>query len=479
MSRVPLRTRSYFAVGQVAEGVKNATFNLFLFFYYHQVLGLSGTATGLALFIATAFDAVTDPLAGSFSDRLRHRWGRRHPFMYASALPLGVSFALLFRPPDGLSEAGLFAWLLAFTLCVRGAMTLFHVPHLALGAELSSDYAERTVIVAFRTAAGLCGAGFAVGCAWLVFFRASPEFERGQLDPAAYPPLGLSYGALMVVAILVSALGTHDRIATLPRASEQDGALSLRAFLSDYAGVLRNASFRAFFLCVVVFFVMRGIQDVLAVHMSTYFWRLDAGQIAALSLAAFPGFLLGVPLWTAVAQRSDKRPTFVFGLGVASLCVLGPPIAALAGLYPPQESPAYLGLLTAANFLAALGATACLVVAGSMLADVADEHELATGLRREGLLFAALSFAAKSTSGLGSLLAGVGLDWIDFPAQAEPADVTPESARALGVLYGPGVALLALLAIALLRGYRIDRTRHAEIAAALARRRAHPEEEIA
>ncbi len=93
------------------------------------------------------FDAVTDPLTGSISDTLRHRWGRRHPFMYASAVPLGLFFALVFNPPDGLGQWGLFAWLTTFAVLTRGAMTLYHVPHLALGAELSTDYRERSVIV--------------------------------------------------------------------------------------------------------------------------------------------------------------------------------------------------------------------------------------------------------------------------------------------------------------------------------------------
>ena len=471
MSPVPRKTRGYYAVGQVAEGVKNATFNLFLFFYYHQVLGLSGTATGLALFITTSVDAVADPLAGSISDRLRHRWGRRHPFMYAAAVPLGVSFALLFRPPAGLSEAGLFAWLLAFTLAVRGSMSLFHVPHLALGAELSDDYAERTVVVAYRTAAGLLGAAFAVGCAWLIFFRATPAFANGQLDPAAYPPLGLLYGAVILVSILISALGTHDRIPHLTQPAAQE-RFSLRGFLADYLGALANPSFRAFFLGVVAFFVMRGVQDVLGVHMSTYFWRLDPKEIATLQLSAFPGLLLGIPLWTEVSRRTDKLPALLVGIACFCVCVLGPPIAALAGVFPAHESAAYLPLLLGAGFVAAVAATAGLVVAGSMLADVADEHELTTGQRSEGILFAALSFAHKSTAGLGGLLAGVGLDWISFPAQADPADVSPESVRALGMFYAPGVGVMALLTLSLLRGYRIDRARHAEIAATLAERRA-------
>ncbi len=162
---VSLYTKTAFGFGQIGEGVKNSAFSYFLLFFYSQVLGLSATLTGLALFIATTFDAITDPIAGSISDRFQHRWGRRHPFMYAAAIPLGVTFALLFRPPAELGELGTFLWLVSFTLLVRGSMTLYHVPHMALGAELSEDYHERTTIVAFRTIVGLAGAVGTVGVA--------------------------------------------------------------------------------------------------------------------------------------------------------------------------------------------------------------------------------------------------------------------------------------------------------------------------
>jgi len=469
---VPFATKTAFGVGQVAEGVKNTSFNLFLFFFYNQVLGLSGTLTGLALFIATAFDAVTDPVAGSISDRTRHRWGRRHPYMYASAFPLGITFALLFSPPPDLGPWGVFGWLTLFTVLVRGSMTLYHVPHMALGAELSSDYDERTTIVAFRTAFGLLGAAVAVATAWIVFFASTPEFERGQLDPAAYPPFGLTFGFVITIAILASALGTHDRIPTLPQPSPDAPPFRLSSLAGDYGGALANDAFRPFFVGIVIFFVMRGIQEVLAIHMSTYFWGLDQRQIATVALAALPGFVAGVPLWATLGQRGDKRPTFLWGLAIFSTMVLGPPIAKLAGVFPAAESAVYVPTLALATFLAALGASAGLVMAGSMMADIADEHELRTGTRNEGIFFGALSFAAKSTSGLGSLIAGLGIDVIGFPTQADPAAVPADKVVSLGVLYGPGIALLAVAAIAVLSRYPIDRARHTRTSAALERERA-------
>ncbi len=471
MPGVSLYTKTAFGIGQVGEGVKNSSFSYFLLFFYSQVLGLSATATGLALFLATLFDAITDPVAGSISDRFHHRWGRRHPFMYASALPLGITFALLFSPPQGMSELGTFCWLLGFTVLVRGSMTLYHVPHLALGAELSEDYHERTSIVAFRTMFGLLGAVGVVGLAWLYFFVSTPEFEQGQLDPSVYPPYGLVFGLVITVSVLLSAVGTHDQIPRLPKPSPEAGAVSLRALKSDYVLALTNRHFRPFFIGVVLFFVMRGLQETLSVHMSTYFWLLDQEEIATVSLASLPGFVCGVPFWTAVGKRVDKRPAFLTGITLFTFFILAPPCAKLLGLYVAAESPLYVGILASFGFLAAFCAAAGLVMAGSMMADVADDHELATGARQEGIFFAALAFAAKSTSGLGSFLAGIGLDLIAFPTQVAPELVPEAKATALGVLYGPGIAIVAVVAISFLWHYGIDRARHAAIVEALEARR--------
>ena len=94
----PLRLA--YGVGEMAKGVEDAATNLFVLFFFSQVLGLPGWAVGLVTGVALVIDAVTDPLMGSWSDGFRHRWGRRHPFLLASALPVGLTFALIFSPPS-------------------------------------------------------------------------------------------------------------------------------------------------------------------------------------------------------------------------------------------------------------------------------------------------------------------------------------------------------------------------------------------
>ena len=188
-SALTFNTKFAYGIGQLAEGLKNSALSTFVLFYYNQVLGLSGTLAGTAILIALLFDAVSDPLAGSLSDNWQSRWGRRHPFMYASALPLGIAFFFLFSPPEGLSEFSLFLWLTVTVVLTRGAMTLYHVPHIALGAELSEDYDERTQIVSYRYFLGFAGYLVAYYLGFGVFFKDTAEFPRGQFNVDAYAPL--------------------------------------------------------------------------------------------------------------------------------------------------------------------------------------------------------------------------------------------------------------------------------------------------
>ena len=182
--RVPLLTKIIQGTGAIPETVIGYTFGSLLLFYYNQVLGVSGALCGYALGVAVFFDAVNDPMIGSASDNFRSRLGRRHPFMYASAIPVGIAVNFLFMPIDGLSEFQFFLWLVVVAVLVRSFHTLFTVPWHALQAELSQDYHERTSIVAFRSLFGV-STGAATGfCVMRFLFPTTPEYTPGLLNPA-------------------------------------------------------------------------------------------------------------------------------------------------------------------------------------------------------------------------------------------------------------------------------------------------------
>lgn len=473
MNHVDRTTKFAYGLGQVGEQVKNLGFNTFLFFYFTQVLGLSGSLAGTAILVALVFDAVTDPLAGSLSDNWRSPRGRRHPFMYASAAPLAAGFVLLFLPPDGLGQTGLFLWLTGFAVFVRGAMTLYSVPHQAMGAELSDDYQERTSIVAWRTTLGVMGGVGTVIAAYTFFFPETAEFENGLMNPAGYPHYALFAAGIMFVTIWYSAWGTRHTIPHLPRAPEDPEPFSVRRIGHEFASAWRNVSFRSLFMGFTLYAVFLGILATLGTHLNVFFWQFDTVQLRLLALPFALGFLLGAGLVGPLHRRFDKLPTLVAGCMTSAVVGNAAVVLRLLGWFPENGSPWLLPIVFFLLVVNMTIAATSFVSAGSMMADVAEEHALHTGRAQQGVFFSATSFSGKLASGFGHFVAGVGLDWIAFPLQEEPSAVGALAIRHLGLL-NLGAALITIVAIWVFRWYRIDRRTQLETRLALEAARARP-----
>ena len=173
------RIRLLYGFGSAAFGVKDNGFSFFLMIYYNQVLGLPASLAGTAVLIAMIFDAVSDPLVGWWSDNTHSRWGRRHPFMYTSAIPVSVAYFLLWNPPMSFldqSNYGLFVYLTAGAIAIRFLITLYEIPSTSIVAELTEDYDERTRLLSYRYMFGWYG-GLTMGTlAWGVFLKDTPEY---------------------------------------------------------------------------------------------------------------------------------------------------------------------------------------------------------------------------------------------------------------------------------------------------------------
>lgn len=456
MKTLGTQTKFAYGVGQVGEQVKNQGFNTFLFFYFTQVLGLSGSLAGTAILIALIFDALTDPLAGSLSDNSKSPKGRRHPFMYASAAPLGISFIILFNPPAALGQTALFVWLTLFAVVVRGAMTLYHVPHLAMGAEMSNDYRERTSIVAWRTMLAVVGGGVTTIAAYALFFPESAEYENGMLNPDGYPRYAIFAGLIMFTTIWYSAWGTRDLIPKLPRAPEHPEPFSVGRIVREFAQAWQNVSFRALFLGFTLYGIFFGIQATLGTHINVFFWEFTTIELRWLVVPSLIGFLLGSAITGALHERFDKLPTLAVGLVTSMLVGNSLILLRLLGIFPDNDSPLLMPIVFVVLLLNLTIAATCFVSAGSMMADVAEQHVLHSGKAQQGIFFSATSFSGKMASGVGHFVAGVGLDVIAFPLQSEPSEVGPAAIRNLGLLSLSAVSI-TLVAMWVFRKYAIDR----------------------
>lgn len=454
-------TKVFYGIGQSAEGVIGAAFSMTLLFYYTQILGLSGFLAGLAIFFAQGFDAITDPIAGYVSDNSKSRFGRRHPFMYASAIPLGITFYFLFAPPGGMGQAALFAWLFIMAVASRASLTLYHVPHLALGAELTDDYVERTVITGYRSFFGIVGAAGSVILNFAVFYASTPEYPNGQMNPAAYPTMAFVNAIIIIVTIWLSAYGTRKEIPYLPEAPAGAGPFRITKVFNNFWQALKNRSFRYLFVGSIASVVGSGIGITLLMHLATYYWEFNSGQIIYIWIGIFSGTILGIFCARFSNKLLDKKPTMILGAILSPLVAMSSIILRMTHILPENDNPALVPILMVLVGLTTFFSSQTVVTTGSMIADIADEHELSTGRREEGIFFGAQAFISKSLYGLGVTFAGIGLEIIRFPAHADPGTVDPGIVTNLGILFGVVPAFAGLIATIFYLRITINQRSHA------------------
>ena len=466
--RVPLGTKIVYSIGATSETIINIAFNAFNFFFYTNVLGISGTLAGLAVSIALIFDAITDPLVGSLSDRWHSKLGRRHPFMFIAPLPVAACIYFIYSPPD-LSEAGLFLWLTTLTILLRSTMTLFHVPHLALGAELSSDFTERTRVMSMNTLFGFAGTYGTTFIAYSYFFAASPGFENGLLDRSNYPVFAATAALAGGAAMLFSTIYTQH---VIPRLSKPKPLPKFNPaeFLKDVWLALQNRNYLVLLIGFLFLSATLGTRETVNLHTNTYFWGLMPEEIRYFSLVALAGPIIGFLAAAPLHERFEKKATLITVL-VSYLCLAAAPVVLrMLGLFPDNGTPWLMPLLLVFYAAQITMALLTLITITSILADIADEQELLTGRRQEGIFYSARSFFGKASSALGHLIAGIALDLIRFPVGADQASVPAEKLFQLGLIDGPIAVIPAFLGILFYLKFNLTRARHTEIQSALAAR---------
>lgn len=465
--RLKLPTLAFYGSGMLVQDTLALGLGSLLLFYLTVVCGLSGSAAGIALGFALVVDSFVDPLVGSLSDNSRSRHGRRHPFMLAAAIPIAVGFGLLFSIPTAIHGLALFIYALIMLMVVRVGLSLFQVPYIALGAELSDDYAERSTIVAsrvlFTVVAGMSAAFLAYG----VFLKG----HDGQLQRAAYAPFAWTCGGLVLTGAALAAFGTMSSRHRLHAAPDGQKTSQL---LAEIVEVFRNRSFSILFSACLVLFVGLGFAGSLALHANTYFWRLQPPQILLITLLLSVGYFFGVFIAMALTRILEKRWIAVIGIGLIGLGQLVPATLKVTGVV---QTGTDVTMLMVASIFTGIGASCSLIGFQSMMADAADEHEVLFRARREGLYFAGISFSAKASSGIGALLAGLVLDIIQFPhglssAAAIGAHISTGTVLRLGLLQGPGAAAITAVSVAVLMLYRRGRREHEEVRTVLTERRA-------
>ena len=471
-SLAPLRLRDQlvFSTGDAVLGLKDTAVGAFLLFYLTAVCGMPGTLAGFALFLSLMIDAFADPFIGYLSDSTRSRFGRRHPYMVLSAVPHLIAFGLLFSAPALASGWGLFAYVLAVLVVLRLAHSFFSLPYAALSAEISRDYRERSMLGAFRSFTYFVGVLAAVVLGYNVYMGG----EGGLLDRRAYAAFGWTCAALALAVMVVCAFGTwrlRHRMHHVVQTQRPD----LRGFGREMGDVIRSRSFLILFFTILVFWTSQGAHASLTLHAYKYFWELPASAMSIIPISGSMGLATGIPVAMLLLARFEKGPVCNGALAVFCVLQFTPVTLRMMGVLT-EPGPLLYGVLNTAALLSGWTMACVTISFGAMMADTADEHELLFGSRREALYFSGLIFSVKAAVGIGAFLGGVMLDVIGFPrniADLGPNPTLPEGlVTNLGLIYGPGAAVISAAAVLILVGYRIDARRHAAIMEELAQRKA-------
>jgi glycoside/pentoside/hexuronide:cation symporter, GPH family len=430
--RVGRTTLAAYGFGAVAYGVKDLGFGTFLLLFYNQVIGLPSAQVGFVIMCALLFDACIDPAIGVASDRTRSRWGRRHPWMYAAALPIALGWLALWNPPDWQGPAVL-AWLFASAVFVRSAVSSYEVPSQALTPELTADYDERTRITAWRYIFGWAGGMVMLFVAYRVFLLPTEAQPNGLLNRAGYQGLAIAGAAVMFVAITVSALGTHREIGRLPRPPAATGGFG--AAVRELIAAARNRAFLILLLAGLFAYTNQGVGFALSNYVYGYVWRFEPATFAMLAGVLFVGVTIAFFTAPRIAARFGKPKTAAM-LVVASGLLHGSPFwLRAAGLFPEPGDPAQVPSLFAIYVVNTACSVGTAILGASMMADIAEHSEVETGRRNEGVFYAGAFFVQKCTSGVGIFVAGLILAAVGFPENAQPGQVAPETIDRLATLF--------------------------------------------
>ncbi len=415
--------------------------------YATDVLLISPAVMGTIFGISRIWDAISDPIAGYLSDRTHTRMGRRRPWLLASALPIGLIYLMLWSPPTSLSAwtvsfgpleiSALTLWMAVGVIGFYSAMTIFVVPHQSLGAELTTDYHDRSRIFGARHATW--GIGSVLALVGMYLFVISENPRQTAIDQAVLAGL-LTYGML---AFSVSRLRERP---------EYQGRGAERPF-DAFRDVLKNRYARLLLIVFLIENLGSATIGILTLYIAQYI--IGTPELAPLYILAYmvPS-IASVPMWMPLSRRFGKKPLWLFSMLLTGV--------SFGGMFFLEEGSWIL--ITLLAFTAGTAAGCGGTIGPSVQADVIDFDEYQTGERKEGSYFAAWNFVFKFSFGITLFLTGWVLELSGFRPNVEQTETAKLALLSLYALYP--LTCYAIGALIFSR-FGLDEQEHARIRRAL------------
>jgi len=462
--KVPFRHKVAFGLGMLANQMFPAALGIFMVVLV-QDLGFPGWMWGILFFLPRVFDSVTDPIMGFISDNTRSRWGRRHHYVFLGAIVMGISFIAMWQlqREDGITYN--FIYFLCWSFVFYAGLTLFSIPYVAMGYEMSDDFHERTSIMAVAQWIGQW--------AWVI----APWFWVVMYDPAWFPNADTAtrtlavwvgvvcMGLAMVPALFLPIRSTKDDTSLVPLTWANFGG-GMREILDGFKEAFGSAPFRK--LCFSTFLIFNAFNTVAAFSFFIVVYHLFNGSTSAAwiwptlfgSVGALITTFVVIPTVAWMSKKMGKKNAFMLSQGIS---IIG--YVLLWFLMVPGKPWMFMFALPFFSF--GIGGLFTLMM--SMTADVCDLDELATGKRREGIFGAIYWWMVKFGFAIAGLLSGAIMSFVGFaPGAATQAAGAVDGLR----LFYSGVPIMGtLLAMWIMRTYDLDERRANEVHAELERRK--------
>jgi Na+/melibiose symporter-like transporter len=416
MKKVPLGTTIAYGMPGVGAGYMYLLMSLYVMKFSTDVLLIAPAVMGIIFSISRIWDAISDPIAGYLSDRTTFKFGRRRTWMLLSFVPISFGFLAVFSPPESMQGQSLDLWMMIAILSFYSAITLFNVPHMALGAELTDDYHERTRLFGVRHIGFTFGSILSlVSMSLLISEENSPTGDVRELAS------NLAFFAVAVMSLMI--FFSVSRLKEDPKFQNRVNKNPFRAFKDIWVNP------HAKILIIVLFIENLGgaVIGVLTLYVTQYI--IGTPALAPLMILAYmlPS-ALSVPFWIPLSRRFGKINLWVFSMAFTG-------ISFGATFFTPfiDSVTARVVIMFVGAFLAGIAAGCGGAIGPSIKGDVIDYDEYLTGERKEGSYFAALNFVYKSATGIMLLVTGFVLQFSGFIPN-EPQ--TMEVKIALISLYG-------------------------------------------
>lgn len=449
MQPVPWRIRFAYSLPAFALAVVGIPIYVYIPKFYTDVVGADIALVGFILLAIRLFDAVSDPVIGTLSDRTRTRFGRRRPWIALGVLPLSAAILMLFMPPE-LEPGPAAAWFGVGVFSVFLAWTLITVPYESLGPEISFDHDERTTILSLRDGMLILGTVVAAASPALVQAVLGLGDDDAAGERAMFRAVALLYVPLIIVACLICAGVVRERAHNVDAVPSSNPLRDMRRLAGNRP-----------FMILLASFTIAAIGSSLPATLIPYYVEYVIGDpdVEAFLLLYFVTGIVFLPMWVAIARRVGKKPAWISAAAINA--------AAFAGVFllGRGDVTEYAILVT----LSGIGFGATMALPSSMQADVIDYEELRSGVRREGEIIGVWAVSKKLAAAFGIFIAFPILGYLGYEPNVEQTETVQ---TALRTLYALVPSLFNLIGLLIALAYPIDRDMHRAILEAVEQRRA-------